>query len=117
MEEREGQKDYIKHIASSFNSNASLMIEAGTGICKTLGYLLPALKWSVDNNGVVVVSTKTKMLQQQILDSDMPKAKRLLHMDDVKAVKVQGRNNYLCIRKMDRFFTGVEMTDDFETKF
>ena len=117
MEERLGQKEYIKQIADSFNSDSSIMIEAGTGIGKTLGYLLPSVRWAIDNSGVVVVSTKTKMLQHQVLENDMPKAKDLLGIKDLKAVKVQGRNNYLCVRKMDRFFSGVELTDSFETKF
>lgn len=117
LEERTGQKEYVKHICESFNQNASMMIEAGTGIGKTLAYLLPTLSWTKSNSGTVIISTKTKMLQNQIMENDIPLAKKLLSLDNLKAIKVQGRSNYLCIRKMDRFFADLDLTDEFESKF
>ncbi|MCX6113401.1 MAG: exonuclease domain-containing protein [Proteobacteria bacterium] len=117
LDQRPEQHEYIKYIANSFNNNSALMIEAGTGTGKTLAYLLPALQWAVKNSGSVIVSTKTKILQQQILDNDFPLAKQLLDNNDIKALKVQGRNNYLCIRKMDRFFADIDLIDDFESKY
>lgn len=114
---RPEQHLYIKHITDSFNNNTSLMIEAGTGTGKTIAYLLPALQWAIKNSGNVIISTKTKILQQQILDNDFPLAKQLLDNNEIKAIKVQGRNNYLCIRKMDRFFADIDLIDDFESKY
>ncbi|MEI6092531.1 MAG: exonuclease domain-containing protein [bacterium] len=114
---RPEQHQYIKHVTDSFNNNTALMIEAGTGTGKTIGYLLPALQWAIKNSGNVIVSTKTKILQQQILENDFPLAKQLLDNNEVKAIKVQGRNNYLCIRKMDRFFADIDLIDDFESKY
>jgi ATP-dependent DNA helicase DinG len=117
LDERPEQHEYLKNIAQSFNTNSALMIEAGTGTGKTIAYLLPALQWAIKNSGSVIVSTKTKILQQQILDNDIPLAKELLDNNDIRAVKVQGRNNYLCIRKMDRFFADIDLIDDFESKY
>jgi len=117
LDERAEQHEYMKHIADSINNNSALMIEAGTGTGKTIAYLLPALQWAIKNAGSIVISTKTKILQQQILDNDFPLAKQLLGNDDIKAIKVQGRSNYLCIRKMDRFFADIDLIDDFESKY
>ncbi|HWQ09877.1 MAG TPA: hypothetical protein VN436_12235, partial [Holophaga sp.] len=67
-------------------------IEAGTGTGKSLGYLIPAL---ASGRGPVLVSTRTKQLQRQLLEDDLPRARGILDRD-VKAVLAKGRANYLC---------------------
>ncbi len=67
-------------------------IEAGTGTGKTLGYLIPALS---AKRHPVLVATRTKQLQRQLLDDDLPRARGILGVD-VKAVLAKGRSNYLC---------------------
>jgi len=67
-------------------------IEAGTGTGKSLGYLIPAL---AANRHPVLVATRTKQLQRQLLDDDLPRARGILGME-VKAVLAKGRSNYLC---------------------
>jgi ATP-dependent DNA helicase DinG len=67
-------------------------IEAGTGTGKSLGYLLPAL---ASGRRPVVVATRTKQLQRQLLDEDLPRARGILGRP-VKAVLAKGRANYLC---------------------
>lgn len=67
-------------------------IEAGTGTGKSLGYLIPAL---ASGRSPVLVSTRTKQLQRQLLEDDLPRARGILDRD-VKAVLAKGRANYLC---------------------
>jgi DNA polymerase III epsilon subunit family exonuclease len=117
LDVRPEQHDYIRKVAKAFNDDESLMIEAGTGTGKTIAYLLPALDWAIKNDACVLVSTKTKILQQQIFTNDIPLAKELLKLSELKAVKVQGRNNYLCVRKMDRFFADMDLIDSFESRY
>ena len=51
-------------VAQSLESNASLLIEAGTGTGKSFAYLIPAIYWAVANNTRVIISTNTKNLQE-----------------------------------------------------
>jgi ATP-dependent DNA helicase DinG len=67
-------------------------IEAGTGTGKSLGYLLPAIS---SGRHPVLVATRTKQLQRQLMDDDLPRARGILNRD-VKAVLAKGRSNYLC---------------------
>jgi len=67
-------------------------IEAGTGTGKSLGYLVPAL---ASGRHPVVVATRTKQLQRQLLDEDLPRARGILGRE-IKAVLAKGRSNYLC---------------------
>ena len=67
-------------------------VEAGTGTGKSLGYLLPALE---AGRLPVVVATRTKQLQRQLLQEDVPRASGILGRP-VKAVLAKGRSNYLC---------------------
>lgn len=116
LEDREEQKEYIKHIVDSFNKNESIIIEAGTGIGKTLGYLLPASVYSLETGKTVIVSTKTKALQEQIMEKDLSKVHMVLSKK-LKVVKTQGRQNYICVKKIDRFLSDINMFDDFEFKY
>jgi ATP-dependent DNA helicase DinG len=67
-------------------------VEAGTGTGKSLGYLIPAI---ASGRHPVLVSTRTKQLQRQLLDDDLPRARGILGRD-VQAVLAKGRANYLC---------------------
>jgi ATP-dependent DNA helicase DinG len=67
-------------------------VEAGTGTGKSLGYLVPAL---ASGRHPVVVATRTKQLQRQLLEEDLPRARGILGRE-VKAVLAKGRSNYLC---------------------
>ena len=68
-------------------------IEAGTGTGKSLGYLIPAL---ASGRTPVIVATRTKNLQRQLLEEDLPRAVGILGRP-VKAVLAKGRSNYLCL--------------------
>jgi ATP-dependent DNA helicase DinG len=72
-----------------------LLVEAGTGVGKTLAYLLPA----VLSGRRIVVSTGTKALQEQLFFKDLPMLKPLLP-DTFRAELVKGRQNYLCRKRL-----------------
>lgn len=106
-EERPGQLDMLKSIVRAFNSREHLMIEAGTGVGKSLAYLIPAIHWAAVNDTPVVISTATRNLQSQLINSDIPKALMTLG-DDASHFKVallKGRANYLCLRTIAEFFS------------
>ncbi len=97
-EHREEQLEMAREVAESFQEEALLVCEAGTGIGKSLAYLIPAVLWSAHSRGKVVVSTNTKNLQDQLFYKDIPLLLNCLHFD-FKAVLLKGRANYLCLRK------------------
>ena len=73
-------------------------IEAGTGIGKSLGYLIPSI---VTAQFPVMIATRTKQLQRQLLDDDLPRARGILGVE-IKAVLAKGRSNYLCKSAFER---------------
>ena len=106
-EERPGQIDMARAVTEAFDSRRHLMIEAGTGVGKSLAYLVPSILWSRVNDTPVVVSTATRNLQSQLIASDIPKALGVLG-DDAAKYKVallKGRSNYLCLRELAEFFS------------
>lgn len=74
-------------------------VEAGTGVGKSLGYLLPIYALSREGLGKVVVSTGTKNLQQRLFEKDAPLAARITGVDLTVAI-MKGRNNYLCVEAL-----------------
>ena len=99
-EDRPEQIEMIKHVAESFNDKKIAVIEAGTGVGKSLAYLIPAIIWSTKNNERCVVSTRTINLQEQLIHKDIPFLKKILGID-FEAILVKGRGNYVCLRKVD----------------
>jgi ATP-dependent DNA helicase DinG len=99
FEYRNEQLEIAESIVDNFNQSEFTLIEAGTGIGKSFAYLIPALYWAVKNDEVVVVSTNTINLQQQIMDKDIEFLKKVLPFN-FKADLAIGRKNYLCIRKL-----------------
>jgi len=100
FEEREGQKEMIAHICDTFNGDAMALIEAGTGIGKSLAYLIPAVHWALANNEKVILSTNTINLQEQLLYKDIPDLKKVMK-EDFSYVLMKGRGNYICFNRMD----------------
>ena len=105
-EERPGQIDMTRAIVGAFNSRQHLMIEAGTGVGKSLAYLVPSIQWAWINDTPVVVSTATRNLQSQLIGSDIPRALATLgeNAGRFKVALLKGRSNYLCLRAVGDFF-------------
>lgn len=99
-ESREPQIAMLKAVARAFNDRLLSVIEAGTGVGKSLAYLIPAASWAVHNKERVIVSTATINLQQQLIDKDIPLAEKLLKVR-LNAKLVKGRGNYVCLRRLE----------------
>ena len=107
-EARPGQLDMARAVVRAFNGRRHLMVEAGTGVGKSLAYLVPAVQWSFVNDTPVVVSTATRNLQSQLISSDLPRAARTLGDDaaNFRATLLKGRSNYLCLRMLGEYMQG-----------
>jgi ATP-dependent DNA helicase DinG len=97
FEARRGQVQMSKLIERGFLENAHTIVEAGTGVGKSLAYLVPALR----SGKKVVVSTATIALQEQLVRKDIPLVLRALGVP-ARVVLLKGRNHYLCRSKLDR---------------
>ena len=100
FEERESQTQMLRQVCRAFNNDEICAAEAGTGVGKSLAYLVPAVAWASRNGERVVVSTNTINLQQQLVEKDIPLAKKVLG-EDPKVVLVKGRGNYLCLHRLN----------------
>ncbi|MFL5953717.1 MAG: ATP-dependent DNA helicase [Gaiellaceae bacterium] len=97
-EPRREQEALAAAVDDALTTGRHLVAEAGTGVGKSLAYLVPAL----ESGQRVVVATATKALQEQLLRSDVPIAARAVGRDvDVQVLK--GRANYLCRRQLQGF--------------
>jgi len=84
-------------IEKTINQGGTLVAEAGTGIGKTLSYLVPVLK----GNQRTIISTGTKTLQDQLYFRDLPMVKKALG-STLKTALLKGRANYLCLYRMEQ---------------
>jgi len=96
-EQRSGQLEMASAVAQTL-SGGKLVVEAETGIGKTLAYLIPA----VLSGQKMVISTNTLNLQEQILSNEIPFIQQ--HIDpQLSAICVKGRQNYLCLYRWQQF--------------
>jgi ATP-dependent DNA helicase DinG len=98
-ERREGQVEMANAVANTFNSGEHLLVQAGTGTGKSLGYLVPSLL----RDSRVVVATATLALQHQLVERDLPAlldaAEPILGARPSYAV-LKGRSNYACLHRL-----------------
>ncbi len=87
----------MQAVASAFNDGQHVLVEAGTGTGKSLGYLLPSAFWATENGRRVVISTNTINLQDQLMSKDIPALRDTMRMNLRAAVR-KGRSNYVCTR-------------------
>jgi len=114
-EHRPQQLEMISRVAHAFNDQKIAVVEAGTGVGKSLAYLIPAIYWATQNNERCVVSTNTINLQEQLVKKDIPFLKKALGIN-FNSVLVKGRGNYICLRKLQGFITGQETLFEDEYK-
>jgi len=88
-------------IIRAFNEDALVMAEAGTGVGKSFAYLLPAMRFALENKEKVVISTATITLQQQLFEKDIPLVASSMGDVKIKSVIMKGRGNYLCLRRLN----------------
>ena len=97
---RAGQVEYGEAVAGVFGAGGIGLFEAGTGMGKSLGYLLPAAFAGAATGRRVLVSTKTKALQRQLARTELPLVAAALPPGWRWAL-LMGRQNYLCRRRLD----------------
>ena len=85
-------------IETAYLEEQTLLIEAGTGIGKSIAYLLPAMLWAEKTGEATVVSTHTIALQEQLLEKELPLLLDALNLD-LKVVLLKGMGNYICLKK------------------
>ena len=104
-EYRPQQVQMAKTVTAALNQEHHLMVEAGTGVGKSVAYLLPAMLFAVRNGQRVVISTNTINLQEQLVTRDIPALAEALQQEPGQPLQgfqfthLKGRTNYLCFRR------------------
>ena len=122
FEFRPQQQEMAVAVARALQNREHLAVEAGTGVGKSLGYLIPAILFAVHNHKKAVISTHTINLQEQLTQKDLPMLAAVLGKlpEPVKFnfTMLKGRGNYLCTRRLhkamhsaDSLFTGPEQEE------
>ncbi|MEH7012632.1 ATP-dependent DNA helicase DinG [Neobacillus niacini] len=111
-EKRIGQFQMMDGVYHAFDSGMHTLIEAGTGVGKSLGYLLPVAYFAKQNRLPVVVSTHTIQLQEQIINNEIPLLAKILPFE-VKSVLLKGRNHYISLEKFA--LSILEENDNYDT--
>ncbi|WP_435243433.1 ATP-dependent DNA helicase [Streptomyces cucumeris] len=97
--ERPGQTAMAEAVAEAIDDSSHLLVQAGTGTGKSLGYLVPALA----QGERVVVATATLALQRQLVERDLPRTVEALHpllRRRPEFAMLKGRSNYLCLHRL-----------------
>ncbi|OWZ83892.1 ATP-dependent DNA helicase [Natranaerobius trueperi] len=102
FEARKGQVEMSEIVLNALSDANHLVVEAGTGTGKSLGYLIPAVNFS-ENGNRIIISTATIALQEQLIKKDIPLLEQIIGRKlDVEIIK--GRSNYLCKEKFSQKF-------------
>ncbi|MCX5783168.1 MAG: DEAD/DEAH box helicase [Elusimicrobia bacterium] len=101
FETRPQQFEMACAVEASLKEKRHLVVEAGTGVGKSLAYLLPCALWSVKSGSKVLVATYTKALQEQLAKKDLPLVKSIVGANFNYAM-LMGADNYLCLARLYR---------------
>ena len=101
-EYRDAQVQMARAVAQTLERGGRLMVEAGTGVGKSLAYLLPVALWSQRTGRRAVVATHTITLQEQLADRDLQALREFLPAPPQTAV-LKGRQHYISLRRWERF--------------
>ena len=112
FEVRAEQFDMLSRVAQSVNSGTFTVIEAGTGVGKSMAYLFPLAVWGLANNEEkIVISTNTKGLQEQLIKKDIPLIQQMLGINFDFCI-LKGRNNYICKRRFFNYINSDELKEN-----
>ena len=103
-EHRPQQLEMAKLVCAAFNDSTKLVVEAPTGVGKTLAYLIPAIIFATTNRRRVVISTNTKNLQTQVWEKELPFLKENLPGLKWRASRLLGKENYFCQRRFQNIY-------------
>ncbi|HXF10149.1 MAG TPA: DEAD/DEAH box helicase, partial [Desulfuromonadaceae bacterium] len=106
FEYRPQQQEMAVAVARALQNREHLAVEAGTGVGKSLAYLIPAILFAVSQSKKAVVSTHTINLQEQLTEKDLPMLAGVLGALPVPVqfnfAMLKGRANYLCTRRLQK---------------
>lgn len=114
-EDRESQREMAGVVADLYNDGGVGLLEAGTGVGKSLAYLVPALRWAANNGERTVVSTNTINLQEQLVRKDLPfLAKAFEGEQEVRFALLKGWRNYVCLLRLaqSKLLASTLLADD-----
>ncbi len=117
FEERPQQIEMARAVGEALSEGSELIVEAGTGVGKSLAYLVPAALHATANNSRAVISTNTINLQEQLVGQDIPIARRILasagiDADALTLAQLKGRRNYLCLLRWAAARHSSSLTSD-----
>lgn len=106
FEFRPQQQQMAVAVAQALSAQEHLAVEAGTGVGKSLAYLIPAILYAVSEKKKAIVSTHTINLQEQLTEKDLPMLTGVLgalrHPVKFNFTMLKGRANYLCTRRLQK---------------
>lgn len=117
FEYRPQQQEMAVAVAEALEEERHLVVEAGTGVGKSLAYLVPAILFGLEQKKKAIISTHTINLQEQLLYKDIPILQKVLPVE-FEAALMKGRQNYVCPNRLQRalqqandLFTGPEQNE------
>ena len=118
FEHRPEQEQMLSSVTKAMYHNQHLVVEGGTGVGKSLSYLLPSALFAISKGQRVVISTNTINLQEQLMNKDIPALTEVLEQSGLveqgvlKAALLKGRTNYLCLRRWNHLARSDSPTID-----
>ncbi|MSU70062.1 MAG: ATP-dependent DNA helicase [Opitutaceae bacterium] len=107
LEHRPQQGQMACAVAAAMRDDKALLFEAGTGVGKSLAYLVPGIIQAMDQNRQLIVSTHTISLQEQLETKDLPICRHLFkavpelaRYTEFKSTVLVGKSNYLCTTRL-----------------
>ncbi|HWD20715.1 MAG TPA: helicase C-terminal domain-containing protein [Verrucomicrobiae bacterium] len=101
FEYRPEQQAMAVAVARALEKGDHLVVEAGTGVGKSLAYLIPSILFAVRHSKKAVISTHTINLQEQLIEKDLPMLAQILPVK-FEFTMLKGRHNYLCTRRLTK---------------
>lgn len=115
FESRDEQTRMAEAVLEAFSTRTHLAVEAGTGVGKSIAYLVPAALFALSNRVPVGVATKTNSLTDQLVYHELPKLAAALaeaDLGELEYVSLKGYEHYVCLRKLDRLAGELEGADE-----
>ena len=118
FEPRPEQEQMLSSVTKAMYHNQHLVVEGGTGVGKSMSYLLPSALFAISKGQRVVISTNTINLQEQLMNKDIPALTEVLEQSGLvaqgvlKAALLKGRTNYLCLRRWNHLARSDSPTID-----
>ena len=113
---RDEQIAMARAVAQVLDRRQRLLVEAGTGIGKSLAYLVPVILWAARGGGRAVIATQTITLQEQLAARDAPRVLEALAAP-VDVAMLKGRHHYISLRRWENFLQRFSRQDEAAVKF